>query len=168
MSRKKTGWLLALGVAAMGAMPVESARAWVAAHAVYRGGYYGHATVVAGGYRRGYVGPVYHGGVYHAAWGCTGPGWYGVAPGAVYGLAAATPVVVNPVVVNAPIVVNQPVTYQPVGYVQTPVIGSTVMVLPQGSQAVQLNGVMYYNYADLWYKPVFSANGVYYVVVPQP
>ena len=83
----------------------------------------------------------------------------GFLAGAAVASAARPAVVVNP----APVVINS----APV-YVGSPMIGTTVSVLPQGCSTMDVNGTHYYQLGSTWYRPYFGGSGVYYQVVAAP
>jgi hypothetical protein len=93
------------------------------------------------------------------------PCYAGVGAAAVAGFAvgAAVASAAHPTVVVAP----QPVVVAPAP-VYAPPIGTSVTVLPPGSQATTIGGVHYYLCAGAWYRPFFGSNGVYYEVVSPP
>jgi hypothetical protein len=88
----------------------------------------------------------------------------GFAAGAAVASAAHPTVVVAPQPV---VVAPQPVVVAP-SPVYTPAIGTSVTVLPPGSQATTIGGVHYYLCNGAWYRPFFGSNGVYYEVVSAP
>jgi hypothetical protein len=98
----------------------------------------------------------------------------GLAAGAAIGAAtkpavvvAPTPIVVNP----APVVVSPaPVVVNPALMVVAPAvpIGSIYYSLPYGAQSANINGVQYYVANNVYYRPYFGSNGVYYQVVANP
>ncbi|MCX5677575.1 MAG: hypothetical protein NTY76_00490 [Candidatus Omnitrophica bacterium] len=49
-----------------------------------------------------------------------------------------------------------------------PSIGAQVPMLPQGCQAKNIGGTLYYQSGSAWYRPYFGASGVYYQVVEPP
>lgn len=49
-----------------------------------------------------------------------------------------------------------------------PSIGAQVPMLPQGCQARNIGGTLYYQSDSAWYRPYFGAGGVYYQVVEPP
>lgn len=52
----------------------------------------------------------------------------------------------------------------PVGYA----MGVNYAVLPSGATPANVAGATYYIYGNTWFKPMYGANGVYYLVVPTP
>lgn len=95
-------------------------------------------------------------------------GWYGAGDDALAGMMIGTAIgsaaasnrdsePATVVVEQSPVVVT--------GYMA---VGSQSAMLPAGSQARTVNGAIYYQNGDTWYKPYFAANGVYYEVVPSP
>jgi hypothetical protein len=137
---------LASGAVLIGAisLPIRPAAGWVAC-----GGFF-HPPVV----------------VCHPA-----PCYAGVGMAAVAGFAAGAAVAsaAHPTVVVAPqpvVVAPQPVVVAPASV--APAIGTSVTVLPPGSQATTIGGVHYYLCNGAWYRPFFGSNGVYYEVVSAP
>lgn len=111
--------------------------------------------------------------VYGGGWG--GDDWgYGVATGAMMGLATGAVIASANSQPSTVVVEQQPATViqqqapaaQPTP--AAPAIGSYVTTLPTGSQARNINGVMAYENSGSWYKPFFGASGVYYQVMPPP
>jgi len=70
-----------------------------------------------------------------------------------------TIIIEQPAAPAAPAVPQQPVI---------PGIGAQVVALPQGCQARNINGTLYYESGSAWYRPYFGASGVYYQVVEPP
>jgi hypothetical protein len=145
--------------AAAAIVPLDNAKAWVAAGGgYYHGGAYYHGAAY------------YHPPYYHPPAPCYG---CGAAAGAVAGLAigamagaaianASKPAAVY--VQPAPVIVQQP-AYVVQGNVP---IGTQLAYLPPGSNSMVVNGVNYYQSGPNWYKPYFGSSGVYYQVVPAP
>jgi len=50
----------------------------------------------------------------------------------------------------------------------TYVVGSDYATLPAGATQVYQGGNTYYVSGNLWFRPVYGANGLYYVAVPAP
>ncbi len=48
------------------------------------------------------------------------------------------------------------------------VMGANYARLPAGSVMQNVGGATYYQYGNTWFQPAYGANGVYYLVVPQP
>ncbi|MEI8345016.1 MAG: hypothetical protein WCG06_02980 [Candidatus Omnitrophota bacterium] len=91
-------------------------------------------------------------------------GWgWGAADAAIAGVAIAE--ASQPTTV----VVEQSSDSQPQQIVSgQPPLGAQVTVLPPGSAAQNVNGVVAYQCGNVWYKPFFGSSGVYYEVVPSP
>jgi len=151
--------LLIPAIAALTILPLQSG-AWVGYHG---GGFVrGPMGGTAAWHRGGWGGAAWHGApVYHGGcWGCAAgaaaaAGAVGLAAGAAIGsaaTAASTPVVAVP---------------QPV-YVASPPIGTQVVSLPGQCTSAQVSGATYYKCGDVFYKPRFGSNGVYYTVVSNP
>ena len=95
--------------------------------------------------------------------------WYGGADDALAGMAVGT--MVGAAAANnnnsgsTTVVVENPPQTQ---YQQQVQVGNQSAMLPSGSQARSVNGAVYYQNGDTWYRPYFGTNGVYYEVVPAP
>jgi hypothetical protein len=138
--RRLTALVVASATAAL-FVPAQSADAWVA-----YGSRWGCRPIV-----------VAHPAPCYAGVGAAAVG--GFLAGAAVASAARPAVVVNP----APVVINQ----APV-YVGSPMIGTTVSVLPPGCSTMDVNGTHYYQLGSTWYRPYFGGSGVYYQVVAAP
>lgn len=152
-------------VGAAVAAPVSS-EAWVS---YCRAGGWGHVSYG----RVGWGGACWHGG-----WGCAGvstgtavaAGVAGLAAGAMVGSAvarASTPAVI---VAPANVYAAAPVVVTPAPVVMAPAVpvGSIYYSLPAGAQSANINGVQYYVSGNLYFRPYFGNNGVYYQVVANP
>lgn len=95
-------------------------------------------------------------------------GWYGASDDAMAGMVMGTMIgaaaarnrdsqPTTVIVEEPPVVVAGPVT-----------MGSQMATLPAGSQARTVNGMIYYQNRDVWYRPYFGPSGVYYEVVAPP
>lgn len=146
-------------LAGLSVLPLQ-AGAWVGYHG---GGFVrGPLGGTAAWHRGGWGGAAWHGDpVYHGGcWGCAAgaaaaAGAVGLAAGAAIGSAATA--------ASAPVVaVPQPV------YVASPAIGTQVVTLPGDCTNAVVSGATYYKCGDVFYKPRFGSNGVYYTVVSNP
>jgi hypothetical protein len=163
--------ILSISLGATVAAPVPS-QAWVSyCHA----GGWGHASYGHVGYTHvGWGGACWHGG-----WNCGGvstgtavaAGMAGLATGAMIGSAASKTYVPPVVVAPAPVVVAPaPVVVMPAAVVVQPAIpiGSIYYALPADAKGANINGVEYYVANNVYYRPYFGSNGVYYQVVANP
>ncbi|WP_243313419.1 hypothetical protein [Fundidesulfovibrio agrisoli] len=110
----------------------------------------------------GYPVPVPYG-VYHPpvavpyyAGGCAG---CAVAAGAIAGTAIAGAAIAGAAAANPSVAVAAAPAYA---------MGASYAQLPSGCILPEVGGRTYYLCGNTWFKPVYGANGVYYVVIPTP
>ena len=92
-------------------------------------------------------------------------GW-GVADGAIAGLAVGAAIGASSQPSTVIIEQQAPISQQAVA--RAPAYGTQVTTLPPGCVARNVNGTMAYECGPVWYRPFFGSSGVYYEVVQPP
>ena len=99
-------------------------------------------------------------------------GWYGygAADDALAGMMMMTAMgaVAAKSSESSTVIIEQPAAPAVQAPPAIPSIGAQVLGLPQGCQAKNIGGTLYYQSGSAWYRPYFGASGVYYQVIEPP